>query len=406
MRRGVPRWTPESWLLRILLLSVVTTAVVQAVRPMASYKVLGLGGSVADVGIVAAAFGFLSLFFAVPIGRSVDRGSESRYILLGAGMMAASALGTALATSIVLLVLFQALLGLGHIGVAVGLQTMISNRGTAADHDSRFGAFAVTQSLGQLIGPGAAGILAANGTASPTVDIVFIVAAVAVLIATPLALTLGPSGRSANHTAAGPAPPAEGMRTAVKRVISVPSMRQALLAGIAVVVSNNVLIAYLPAYGVATGLSVEVVGLLLTLRAGASMASRLLIGVLRARINRRTLLGACLVVPALALFVVSFRSEVAIVFAAMFVVGFGLGLGQPLTLTWIAGRSPAELRGTAVALRLAGNRVGQFTVPATLGVVGGIAGVGAVFWSLGILLVLTALAVRTAKFVEIPLEVH
>ncbi|HET8784606.1 MAG TPA: MFS transporter [Candidatus Limnocylindrales bacterium] len=397
-------WTPQSWLLRILLLSVVTTAVVQAVRPMASYKVLAVGGSIADVGIVAAAFGFLSLFFAVPIGRWVDRGSESGFMLIGAALMAASAAGTALATSVVVLALCQALLGVGHIGVAVGLQTMISNRGTAADHDSRFGAFAVTQSLGQLIGPAAAGILAANGTPHPTVDVVFIASAFAVLLAAPLALTLGSSDGTSDRDVPTPGTASEGMRTAVRRVIAVPSMRQALLAGIAVVVSNNVLIAYLPAYGVAAGLSVEVVGLLLTLRAGASMASRLLIGRLRSRINRRTLLGACLVAPALALFVVSFRSEVPILFIAMFVVGFGLGLGQPLTLTWIAGRSPKELRGTAVALRLAGNRVGQFTVPATLGVVGGIAGVSAVFWSLGILLILTALAVRTARFVETPLE--
>src|SRR5918994_1756736 len=94
------RRSPEAWLIRILLLSVVTTAVVQAVRPMASYKVLGIGGSVADVGLVAAAFGLLSLFFAVPIGRWVDRGGESRFILLGAVTMGASAAGTAVATSI------------------------------------------------------------------------------------------------------------------------------------------------------------------------------------------------------------------------------------------------------------------------------------------------------------------
>jgi MFS family permease len=177
-------------------------------------------------------------------------------------------------------------------------------------------------------------------------------------------------------------------------------MRQAMLGGITVVVSSNVLIAYLPAYGAASGLAVEVVGLLLALRAAASMASRLLIGSMRARVNRRTLLVACLIGPALALFLVSVLSEVAILFVAMFVVGFGLGLGQPLTLSWIAGQAPPELRGTAVSLRLAGNRVGQFVVPASLGLVGGIAGVSGVFWSLGLLLVFSALLVGTARFAE------
>ena len=54
---------------------------------MASYKVLEIGGSVGDVGVVAAAFGFLSLFFAVPIGRWVDRGGEARYMLIGSALM-------------------------------------------------------------------------------------------------------------------------------------------------------------------------------------------------------------------------------------------------------------------------------------------------------------------------------
>jgi MFS family permease len=177
-------------------------------------------------------------------------------------------------------------------------------------------------------------------------------------------------------------------------------MSQAMLGGITVVVTGNVLIAYLPAYGEASNLSVEVVGLLLALRAGASMASRLLIRSMRQRVNRRNLLVACLIGPAVALFTVSVFSEVAVLFLAMLVVGFGLGLGQPLTLSWIAGQAPRELRGTAVAVRMAGNRVGQFAVPASLGLLASIAGVAGVFWSLGFLLVFSALLVRTGPFVE------
>jgi MFS family permease len=398
--RSPLRWSHEAWLTRILLLSVVTTAVVQAVRPMASYKALQVGGSIADVGLVAAAFGLLSLFVAVPIGRWVDQAGEWRFMALGAAVMAGSAAGAAAATSVLVLGLFQALLGLGHVALAVGLQTMIAKRGSAADHDSRFGAFAVTQSLGQLVGPVVAGLLASNGTGAPAVDVVFLAATAATLATVPLAFTLRSKShdRARYEVAESRAP--ETFGPALRRVFAVPSMRQALLAGVTVVVSNNVLIAYMPAYGDAVGLSVEVVGILLAVRAGASMASRLSIGYMRARVQRRSLLIACLVVPAAALFVISVLSGVAVMFVAMFVVGFGLGLGQPLTLTWIAGQAPAELQGTAVSLRLFGNRLGQFVVPAGLGVVGGIAGVSGVFWSLGFMLVFTALAVGSARFTE------
>lgn len=392
----------DGWLVRILTLSLMMTAVVQAVRPMASYKVLNLGGSVADVGIVAAAFGLLSLFFAVPIGRWVDRAGEWRFLIVGAAMMAASAAGAAMSTGIAMLALSLAILGLGHVALAVGLQTMIANRGSQADRDSRFGAFSVTQSLGQLIGPAAAGLLAADQSGSPAVDVVFVVSAVIALVSAPLALSLRPKRPETPPKVAIDPLPTERMGPAVRRVLAVPSMRQALLGGITVVVGANVLIAYLPVYGEASGISVEVIGLLLALRAAASMASRLSLGWIRRRVNRRTLLVACLIGPALALFTVAVLSETAVLFLTMLVVGFGLGLGQPLTLSWIAGQSPPELRGTAVSLRMAGNRVGQFAIPATLGVIGGLVGVSGIFWSLGFLLLLSAALVRTGPFVEEP----
>ena len=380
------------------------TAVVQATRPMVTYKVLALGGSVADIGLVAASFGLLSLIVALPIGRWVDRGGEARFMVVGAATMAVSVAGAGVSTSIPMLALSQAVLGLGHMSLVVGLQTMIANRGAATDRDSRFGAFAVVQSLGQLIGPAVAGLLASNGTGSPAVDVVFAVGAVAASGGVVLALTLGRSRHDLQSQRPTEWQAVEAIGPAVRRVLAVPSMRQAMLGGITVVVSVNVLIAYLPAYGEAAGLSVEVVGMLLALRAAASMASRLLIRPMRRRLGRRNLLVVCMVGPALALFSVPLFSEIAVLFVAMLITGFGLGLGQPLTLSWVAGEAPRELRGTAVAVRMAGNRVGQFAVPASLGLIAGVAGVTGVFWSLGFLLILSTVLVRTGHFVEGPIE--
>jgi MFS family permease len=164
--------------------------------------------------------------------------------------------------------------------------------------------------------------------------------------------------------------------------------------------SVNILIAYLPVYGEATGLSVEIVGLLLAVRAGASMVSRALIAPMRRFLGRRDLLVTCMVVPAVVLIVMSFTAAIPALLVAMVLAGFGLGLGQPLTLSWVAGQAPEDLRGTAVAARLGGNRVGQFVLPAAVGLVAGIAGVGAVFWALGLLLGAGAVFVRTGPFVE------
>jgi hypothetical protein len=56
-------------------------------------------------------------------------------------------------------------------------------------------------------------------------------------------------------------------------------------------------------------------------------------------------------------------------------LGHGLGVGQPLTMSWLAEAAPAGLRGRAMSLRLTGNRLGQVLIPSAVGLVA--AGVGA-----------------------------
>lgn len=398
------------WFRGILVVGLIMTTALQAIRPMASYKALELGAGAAEVGFVASCFALLSLIVAMPIGRWVDRIGEPRFIVAGAATMSAGAFWMVAIDSIPLLAVSQAILGLGHIAMVVGIQTMIANHSHSpggGDRDGRYGAFAVVVALGQLVGPAVGGFLAGgvgrattgDPAAGPATDVVFAVAAAAALVGALVGVTVLRAGR-AMPARVREAPTGEAIGPALRRVLAVPSMPQAMLASITVLSSVNILIAYLPAYGEATGLSVETVGLLLAIRAGASMASRILMVPMRRLLGRRNLLVACMMLPAAALVVMVVIGTVAALFAAMVLIGFGLGLGQPLTLSWVAGRAPADLRGTAVAARLGGNRVGQFLLPAAVGIVASFVGLGAVFWSLSILLTLGATFVMTGPFLE------
>jgi hypothetical protein len=64
--------------------------------------------------------------------------------------------------------------------------------------------------------------------------------------------------------------------------------------------------------------------------------------------------------------------------AIMAAVRFGLGMGQPLSLIWIAEAAPTNMRGAAVGVRLTGNRLGQVAIPAIVGGVVGSTRIGAV----------------------------
>jgi MFS family permease len=50
-------------------------------------------------------------------------------------------------------------------------------------------------------------------------------------------------------------------------------------------------------------------------------------------------------------------------------MGLGLGVGQPVTMAWLAETSPPGMRGRSMSLRLLGNRAGQLVVPSAMGLV-------------------------------------
>jgi hypothetical protein len=78
-------------------------------------------------------------------------------------------------------------------------------------------------------------------------------------------------------------------------------------------------------------------------------------------------------------------------------LGLAIGLTQPMTITWVANQAPRAERGTALAIRLTGNRISLLFVPAVMGAVAGSAGVAAVFWILAAALGFGAFATRTAR---------
>lgn len=381
---------------------------------MVSYEAISFGAGAFELGVIASAFAILSLPLAVSIGRWVDRWGEAWFVIAGAMMISAVCVSLLMIDSIWALAVSQALLGLGHILSVIGTQTLVANQASRENRDGRFGMFTVIVSLGQLIGPAAAGFLAGTNTPADEqatggvgTDVVFIVAAAVAVAAVLVAVTLL-RGRTAlvprvpGTTGAIPITTARASYWAsVGQVLRIPSMPHAMLASLTVLTTIDLLTVYLPAYGEAKGISVETIGLLLAARAAASMASRLLMLPLLRAVALARVLALSTALPAIALGIFPFLGSVPWMYVAIAVAGFGLGLGQPITLTWVAGRAPRNIRGTAMGVRHTGNRLGQVVLPTTVGLIAG-SGVGLVFGSLAALLGITTFAVLTTKFDRYP----
>jgi MFS family permease len=379
-----------AWLARVLAGVVLTQAALYLARPVTSYRALALGADARAVGLVTAAFALMPLLVAVPLGRASDRWRPG-YLLTGGialGAVACVLLGAA--GGLLGLAAASAVLGLGHLALTLGGQSLIARQSDDALHDRDFGLYAAAASLGQLAGPAIAGLAlsAAGRPLEEATTLGFLVAAGLMVLAVPTSLGADRLGRAGRPRAPSPARPLRA-----GRLIGARGVPAGMLASLAILATVDVLTAYLPVLGVQRGISPAVVGALLSLRAAASILSRVLIPWMVGRLGRVRLLAASAAGSALLTAALPLSGSPAVLGVLLAVAGFLLGIGQPLTMSMVVHAVPEGSRGTALAIRLTGNRFGQVATPAAAGLVAGAAGVSAAFWLLGGLLGLAALAV-------------
>ena len=180
----------------------------------------------------------------------------------------------------------------------------------------------------------------------------------------------------------------------IRTIASTRGVPAGIFASIAVLSSADVFTAYMPVIGEQRGIGPRAIGVLLAVRAAASMGSRIGIGTLVRRLGRLRLISLSAAAAAAALAGVAVTGNVLVLCLLSAAAGVGLGFGQPLSMTIVVQAVPEYARSTALAVRLTGNRLGQVATPAAAGVVAGSAGVSSVFWMLSGLLVASGVAIR------------
>ena len=357
----------------------VTHAATNLVRPMVSYRALQLGVPPEGLGLLAASFSLAPLVIALSIGRLVDRRGEMLFVLGGTAVMAASTFLIAIAGNVALLTVGYALVGLGHLVMVVGTQSLVARGSAATGYDRAFGHLSFSASVGQLSGPAIAGLIAGQGSPDETIRAI-VVAGFLSLAGLPIILAI---------RAPRAVRPAGGAETAARlplsSILRQPGIVRAILVSTTVLSAIDIVVVYMPALGEERGWAASLVGALLAVRAGASMASRLFIGRLSDRFGRRLLLIVSMSVSAVALIALPFAPSAEATFVVMIAAGLGLGIGQPLTMSWVAAEATPGTRATALSVRLMGNRVGQIALPVFAGSVAAFAGAGGVLAVTGVI---------------------
>lgn len=375
---------PKRAALALLLLGTLAVHVTMFLnKPSASYRVLALGGDERAVGIVVAASALLPIFLAVPMGRLSDRGRTPVLLMAGGLVVGLSSIALAYSGSLVTMALYNAVLGLGQLALMVSGQAVVVGMSGPGEQDRNFGLFTAAASLGQLFGPLLGGWVVSSGRQfgmlTATTWAFWVSAGVALLVLASYALMVfvlrGTGALSRSPESSGqPAGRGSALGLLANRQLTV-----AIFVSCTVLASVDLLIAYLPVLGERNGLSPAVVGVLLAVRAGFSFLSRIGLGMLTRWAGRIRVIAVSTAIGAVAVLGLVVITDPLMLGLIMVVLGLVLGVGQPLTMTWVVEQAPRQLRATALALRITGNRVAQSAAPAAAGALSAVIGLGGPF---------------------------
>lgn len=378
----------RGWLLRLVIAFGFAQGAVSMARPAVSYRALALGADERAIGIIAGVYALLPLFAAVPLGRRTDHGRCAPLLPAGVVLISGGCALSGIAGSLGTMALWSGVMGLGHLCFVIGAQSLVARQSAPHEQDRNFGHFTIGASLGQLVGPIAAGALIGTDMAR-TSALALLAAGAGAAVALTSLWRIERPGHLKSRTG-------QGERVPVRGILRSRGVPAGILISMAVLSATDILTAYLPVVGEHRGIDPAVIGLLLSLRAAATIACRLVLTPLLRLLGRTALLTATCLLAALLCAAVALPVPVRALALILAVLGFCLGVGQPLSMTTVVQAAPAEARSTALALRLTGNRLGQVAAPAAAGLVAGAAGVAAPFVMLGALLLLSSgVALRT-----------
>jgi predicted MFS family arabinose efflux permease len=375
-----------SFILPLLTTAVLEQTVVTIVRVTTTYRAVELGLSVVWLGVITGVLAVLPLLLAVQVGRFIDRGNETRTAMIGAGLLCLSCGGFALWSSLTGLLIFTAILGLGHLMLVISQQILCATDPRPGAIERNIGNYMVANAIGQAIGPYIVGYV--GGTASvPPTQWLFSAAFFASFVMFAAALFLRLAGpRKVKVEKSDPMP--------LREILDLPGIRVILFVGAMVVSAQDLIVVYLPFLGAERGMAVELVGWLLAARAVSSVLSRFLFARLHQMMGHWQLMLVSVLASAISYAAIALPLPFAAMFVVVAVAGFAIGIAITATIAALLNLATPETRGTANSLRIMGNRAGQFVIPFSVGLVAAATGAGGIFVIIG-----ASLALATAVMV-------
>lgn len=354
-------------LLAVVSLAVISHTAFSASRMTVSLAALAMHAPTFVVGLLLSLYALLPMLTSVSFGRWIDRVGTRVPMLLGAALLAAGFVLPALWLSLPVLFANSLLVGTGFLLFHLSVQKLTGELADGPDRMRNFGFLAVGFSISGFSGPIVAGLLIDHAGAGASFGASFL--ASIVLIAVAFALLKWRwtfSGRSLVQPGQRP------LDSRLLDLLKTPELRRLYAAVVLISTSWDVHMLLVPIQGSKVGLSASQIGTVLGAFAAATFVVRVALPLLVRRFTEWQLIGVVQVVAALVYLAFPLVGSHWGMMVLSFVLGLGLGLGQPAVMSVLHRVAPPGRVGEAVGLRMTMINATQTVLPTVFGSAGSV----------------------------------
>jgi predicted MFS family arabinose efflux permease len=373
----------------LMTAAICEQAAATVARVGTSYRGIEFDVSIVIIGLITASYSLVPIFFGVKAGRYVDQGHDSRLARFGTAAMALACIGLIFSRDWIGLFVFNTLLGGGHMCLFVGLQMMCTRDDTPGAMERTFGNFMVGNAVGQALGSGVISYFGGSA-ALPHAATLFTLATLICVIALIATLTIPAVPKVIDRGPAKPAVP-------VIEMMKVRGFMTLFFVSVVTVLTQDLLVVYLPLIGVERNISVDDIGLMLALRAGASIVARTAFAKIFQLLGGNRLLVLSTFIGSLSVLLLVLPIPLWLMQVSIAVSGFTLGIAVTVSIAASMALMTPETRGTALSIRMVGSRIAQFTVPFLVSLIAAVTGASGIFAVLGASMLASAAASQWRK---------
>lgn len=341
---------------------------------------INLQASFFEIGLIVALANLGPMLFAVIAGRVSDRIGIRYPLILGSfGLGLSLLLPYLVKNQLYILYLSQILFGIAFIFVLVNIQNLIGGLSSPDNRSKHYAVYGLGVSTASLIGPSVTGLSIDFLGYNLTYLVLSLLAFIPGLVILTNALTL-PELTSKEKT----------IQKNIKDLLKSKPLMKTYLTSAIILTGISLYEFYFPIYSNYLGFSASTIGIILSIYAAAFIIVRTLMPYLTSKYGEEPILFRCMFIASGAFVLLPFFKGMVALAIISFILGTGLGIGQPLSISMAYSASPKGRTGEVLGIRLTINKTAQFLVPIVFGSVGTWLGVFPVFFTSSLLLFSTA----------------